>query len=228
VANAPYLLFLNPDAELCAGSLEILLRHLETTPRVAAAGPRFVYPDGTPQDGAFTYPTLLMTWLEFFPHPGRLLHGRLNGRIVPLDTSPVAIDHPLGACMLVRRTAWADVGSFDEGFFLYCEEVDWCMRAKRRGWEIHTVPTATIVHHSGHSAASVPGASLAHLYRSRERLHAKHRGRAFRLAARSITRVGLMQERRRLRRLQLRSPAPLPAVAARLAGVERALAELGS
>ncbi len=228
LASAPYLLFLNPDAELCPGALEILLAHLEATPRVAAAGPSFRFPDGTPQEGAFTYPTLLMTWLEFFPRPGHLLHGRLNGRIVPRDAIPIAVDHPLGACMLVRRVAWEDVGPFDEGFFLYCEEVDWCMRAKRRGWEIHTVPTATVVHNGGHSAAAVPGSSLTQLYRSRRRLHAKHRGRAFRLAARCITRIGLMQERRRVRRSLALANGSSLGVAQRLEGIERALQELSS
>jgi len=228
LATARYLLFLNPDAELCAGSLAALHAHLEASPRVAGAGPRFIDADGSPQDGAFTYPTLLMTWLEFFPHPGRVLHGPLNGRITARDDTPVAIDHPLGACLLVRRAAWEEVGPFDEGFFLYCEEVDWCMRAKRLGWEINHVPTAAVLHHGGQSAASAPAASLAYLYRSRQRLHAKYRGRCFRLAVRCITRLGLMHERRRLRGLAAAAdPAPGRA-AERLAGVEQALRELGA
>jgi GT2 family glycosyltransferase len=223
LATAPYLLFLNPDAELRPGALSSLEQHLAGSPRVAAAGPRFVYPDGREQDSAFTYPSLLMTWLEFFPRPGRLLHTRLNGRITSPDGAPVAVDHPLGACMLVRRSAWDEVGPFDERFFLYCEEVDWCMRAKDRGWTIAHVPAATVVHHGGISSASASAASLAHLYRSRQLLHAKHRSRGFQLAARCITRLGLTQERRRLRRLQAASATPESEVAARLDGVERAL-----
>jgi GT2 family glycosyltransferase len=164
-----------------------------------------------------------MTWLEFVPRPGRILHSRLNGRISSSDGAPVAVDHPLGACMLVRRSSWDDVGPFDEGFFLYCEEVDWCMRARARGWGIVHVPGAIVVHHGGVSAASARPASMAHLYRSRQRLNAKHRGRAFQVAARWITRLGLAQERRRLRRLQAIPATPPPDVAARLDGVERAL-----
>jgi hypothetical protein len=227
IGSAPNLLFLNPDAELTPGALPALVEFLAASPRVAAVGPRFVYPDGSSQDGAFTYPSLLMTWLEFFPRPGRLIQSRCNGRIVSPDNEPVAIDHPLGACMLVRRAAWDDVGAFDEGYFLYCEEVDWCMRAKQRGWEIVHEPEATVVHHGGVSSASTPTASLVHLYQSRQRLHAKHRGRGFRLAARCIMRLGLSQECRRLRRL-LATPGDLdPSLAARLAGVERALQTLG-
>lgn len=196
-ATAPFLLFLNPDAELTAGALPRLHAHLVADPLVAAAGPRFVYPDGSPQDGAFAYPSLLMTWLEFFHRPGRLLHTRWNGRLDARDDRPVSIDYPLGACMLIRRAAWNDVGGFDEGFFMYCEEVDWCMRAKRRGWRIDQVPTATVVHHGGASAQQNPD-SLVYLYTSRRRLHHKHRGPLFRFLAELITRVGLRRERRRL------------------------------
>ena len=217
-----YLLFLNPDAQLTKLALPRLVACMESDPNLAAAGPRLIFPDGAPQASAFTYPTLLMTWLEFFPHPGRLLGSRLNGRLASRDGRPISIDHPLGACMLVRRAAWEDVGPFDVGFVHYCEEVDWCMRAKRRGWAISHVPTATVVHHGGASAVEAPGLSLEHLYASRERLHGRHRGRLFRAAARFITRLGLGQERRRLRH-QLQCAEASDGAAERLAAIERVL-----
>ncbi len=221
-ARGSYLLFLNPDAELTAGALPALLQHLDRHSEVAAAGPRLVFPDGTPQDSAFAYPSLLMTWLEFFPRPGRLLHSPMNGRLSAPGDQPVSIDHPLGACMLVRRDAWEEVGPFDEGFVHYCEEVDWCMRAKRRGWTISLVPGAVIIHHGGASTAAAPGPSLVRLYASRERLHAKHRGPFFRLAARFITRLGLAQERRRLQRRLWAGDAP-DGTTERIAAIERTL-----
>lgn len=218
LASGDYLLFLNPDAELTEGALRRLLAYLESESTAAVAGPRLVFPDGSPQASAFTYPSLLMTWLESFPHPGRLLDTRFNGRLSSSDGRPISIDHPLGACMLVRRAAWEEVGPFDEGFVHYCEEVDWCMRAKRRGWGISHVPTAAVVHHGGASTAAAPGVSLEHLYASRERLHTKHRGPIFQMAARFIARLGLAQERRRLR-----SAAASDGAAARLAAIERVL-----
>jgi N-acetylglucosaminyl-diphospho-decaprenol L-rhamnosyltransferase len=222
LASGRYLLFLNPDAELTPNALPNLVSYLEIKPAVAAAGPRLLFPDGSPQASGFTYPTLLMTWLEFFPHPGRLLETRLNGRLASTDGAPISIDHPLGACMLIRREAWEDVGSFDEGFVYYCEEVDWCMRAKQRGWTIVQVPGAVVVHQGGVSTAWVPGRSLEHLYASRERLHRKHRGPLFRAGARVITRLGLGQERRRLRR-QARSPQVSEDVTDRVAAIDRVL-----
>src|SRR5688572_29187172 len=70
-ASAPYVLLLNPDTELRPEALPTLLEVLKGDPTIAAAGPALVFPDGSPQDAAFTYPTLVMTWLEFFPRPGR-------------------------------------------------------------------------------------------------------------------------------------------------------------
>ena len=217
-----YLLFLNPDAELTPEALPQLVAHLTSESDVAAAGPRLISPDGKAQASAFTYPSLLMTWLEFFPHPGRLLDSRINGRLKSLDDRPISIDHPLGACMLVRRTAWENVGPFDEDLLHYCEEVDWCMRAKSRGWKISHVPAALVVHHGGASTEAAPGPSLEQLYTSRERLHRKHRGPAFCAAARFITRLGLRQEHRRLRQ-RVRSADASDGARERLAAIERVL-----
>ena len=221
-AQGDYLLFLNPDAELTRDAVPRLVAHLKLAPVVAAAGPRLIFPDGTPQASAFTYPSLLMTWLEFFPRPGRLLGSRVNGRLASSNGEPIAIDHPLGACMLVRRAAWESVGPFDEGFVHYCEEVDWCMRARDQGWAISHVPAALVVHHGGASAAASPGPSLEHLYASRERLHHKHRGPSFQVAARFITRLGLARERRRLQR-RLNRGNESEAAAERIAAIDRLL-----
>jgi N-acetylglucosaminyl-diphospho-decaprenol L-rhamnosyltransferase len=225
LARGRYLLFLNPDAELLPEALPRMVAYLDASPCVAAVGPRLIYADGRSQDSAFTYPSLLMTWLEFFPRPGRLIHTRLNGRIASPDGQPVEIVHPLGACMLVRRAAWDQVGPFDRGFFLYCEEVDWCMRARARGWTIVHLPSATAIHHEGRSAANARAASLVHLYTSRARLHRKYRGRLFQAAATFITTLGLAHTLRQLIRQYRRGPAGEDSdVAARIEGIERILA----
>lgn len=226
-ASGPYLLLLNPDAQLLPGALPALVEYLEANSGAASAGPRLAYGDGTPQDAAFSYPTLLMGWLEFFPHPARLLHTRWNGRLDARDDRPVEIDHPLGACMLVRRSAWDDVGPMDEGFFMYCEEVDWCMRAKARGWSIVQVPTATAIHHGGKSAEKSP-VSLLYLYESRRRLHRKFRGPIYRVLSALITRLGLHRERQRLRERRAAASGLDPLADERIAAIDRVLKPLAS
>ncbi|MBM2811140.1 MAG: glycosyl transferase family 2 [Chloroflexi bacterium] len=220
-STAGRLLFLNPDAEIQGGAIDALGTFLNANPTAAAAGPRFLSPDGSPQDSAFTYPTLLMTWLEFFHRPARLLRTRWNGRLASPNGQPIFVDYPLGACMLVKHAAWEDVGPFDERFVLYCEEVDWCVRAKQKGWDIAHVPSAVVIHEGGASAASARASSLAHLYASRRYLHRKHRGNLYRAADAVIMRIGLNHERRRLSRL-LATHAD-DDVAERLRGIELAL-----
>ena len=166
VADGDALLVLNSDARLCPGAVARLLRCLEHHPRAALVGPALKYPDGRPQASAFRFPGLLQFALDLYPIP-RLMETALNGRI--WSSTAVRIDYPLGACMLIRRAAWDDVGPLDDGYFMYMEEIDWCKRARARGWEIWHEPAAVAVHHAGSSTRQQPRAMHAQLWRSRLR-----------------------------------------------------------
>jgi N-acetylglucosaminyl-diphospho-decaprenol L-rhamnosyltransferase len=193
MARGEQLLLLNPDAELLHNAMPTLSSFLAEHPWVAAVGPRLIYPDGTHQDSAFHFPNLGQITFDFFPPPRHILQSRLNGRYGKTD-SPHPIDHPLGACMLLSRTAFEDVGLLDEAFYMYCEEVDWCMRAWERGWEIYHHPGAVVIHHSGKSTEQRSGAMFEQLQKSRSRLYEKHYNGAFKRAARLITKLGLRRE----------------------------------
>lgn len=117
----PYLLLLNPDTIVHPGAIESLAAFLTAHPRIGVVSPRLLNLDGTLQRAAFRFPTLSMTVLDLFP-PGEVLPGRLydswaHGRY-PQERgdAPFAIDHPLGACMLVRATTIAEVGLLDPGY----------------------------------------------------------------------------------------------------------------
>src|SRR5262249_30784047 len=127
------LLVLNSDARLTPGAPRLMLGVLEAHPQAALVGPTLRYPDGRAQASAFRFPGLNQVMLDLFPID-RLADSRLNGRITASE--PTQIDHPLGACMLIRGAAWADVGPLDQGYFMYMEEIDWCRRARLRGWQI--------------------------------------------------------------------------------------------
>ncbi|MBI4494114.1 MAG: glycosyltransferase family 2 protein [Chloroflexi bacterium] len=198
-ARGEYVLLLNPDAELLGDGLERMVEFLAGHPRVAAVGPRLVYGDGSRQHAAFAFPTLPMIFLDFFPLHGRLLDSRLNGRYPPA-AAPHPIGHPLGACMLLRRQALAEVGPFDERFFMYCEEVDWCLRAWQQGWQVYHLPQAVARHLGGQSVRQRRDAMFVELHRSRLRLYRKHYSLLFRELAGAITRLGLWAEARRARR----------------------------
>ncbi|HET6760543.1 MAG TPA: glycosyltransferase family 2 protein, partial [Gemmatimonadaceae bacterium] len=132
--SRPFLLLLNSDAMIRPGAVEALVAALDSDPRVAVVGPRLENPDGTLQPSILRLPTL---WRIFCESSGL---AYLSGGRAPLrGHSATKEDHsrarPVecvkGAAILVRRTAFEEVGGFDERFFLYAEESDLCARLSR-------------------------------------------------------------------------------------------------
>jgi len=191
-----YVLLLNPDAWLCSGALEELVSFIEQHPRVGVCSPRLRYPDARPQEGAWHFPTLWMAWFDLFPPRGSLL-GRLyasplNGRYrEERGDEPFAIDHPLGAAMLIRSTTLREVGLFDEDYWLYAEEIDWCFRCREAGWAIWQVPSAHVVHVGGASSSQFRSRSFVALHRARARYVRKWWTPRRQQAYRHIIRLGL-------------------------------------
>lgn len=191
-AAGRYLAFVNPDAEVQGESLAHLVAFLDCRPRVAVAGGRLRYADGSFQHSAFRFPSLTQVWLDFFPLNWRLLESRLNGRYPRAwDETAYPIDFPLGAFFAARRAAVDEVDLFDEGFFMYVEEVDWCYRFKQAGWEVWHCPAALAVHHGGQSTGQRSAAMMVELHRSRRRFYRKHYSTPFRALARAITWAGM-------------------------------------
>jgi N-acetylglucosaminyl-diphospho-decaprenol L-rhamnosyltransferase len=197
-----HVVVLNPDTLVRDNALCTMLRFMDETPSAGMAGPRLVYGDGQFQHSAFAFPTLAQIFLDFFPLHGRLLESRLNGRYPRswyAAGQPFPIGHPLGACMMVRHEALEQVGSMDEAFFMYCEELDWAMRIHRAGWGVYCVPAAELVHYAGQSTQQVRGDMFVALWRSRFRFFAKHYDPLFNRVAPWVVRLGLWGEERRAR-----------------------------
>lgn len=206
VAMARQILFLNPDTRVVGDALGCLVRFLDAgvadpaTKGAGAAGARLVHGDGSFQHSAFAFPGLAQIFLDFFPLHHKLLDSRVNGRYPRRlygAGRPFKVDHPLGAALMVRREALAQVGGFDERFFMYCEEIDLCYRIRSAGWQIYCVPEAEIVHLAGQSTRQFRDRMFVALWRSRILMYEKHRGAAFRKAARWLVDLGLRAEARR-------------------------------
>ena len=187
-ASGGALLILNSDARLLPGSLEPMLDLLDKQPRAGLIAPALRYPDGRPQPAAFRFPGVTQVLLDLFPI-NRLMDSPLNGRVSA--HRPVVVDHPLGACMLVRRAAWQDVGPLDEAYFMYLEEIDWCRRARARDWQIWHCPGAVAVHHGGSSTRQQADAMFAQLWRSRLRYYTRFHGPFYNRLVHVIIRFGL-------------------------------------
>jgi hypothetical protein len=197
-----HVLFLNPDTRVVGDALGKLVHFLDQTPSAGAAGARLVHGDGSFQHSAFAFPGLAQIFLDFYPVHHRLLDSRLNGRY-PLalyeSGHPFPVDHPLGAALMVRGDTLAQVGGFDEQFFMYCEEIELCRRIKKAGWEIYCVPAAEIVHLVGQSTQQFRDTMFVALWRSRFLMFEAHESAAFRRCARRLVRLGLGAQARRAR-----------------------------
>jgi GT2 family glycosyltransferase len=222
-----YILFLNPDTRVKGDALGLMVRFLDACPAVGVAGARLVHGDGSFQHSAFVFPGLTQIFFDFFPLHHRLLESRLNGRYPRRwyeAGQPFPVDHPLGAALMVRSEMLARVGSFDEDFFMYCEEVDLCRRARMAGWEIRCVPEAEIVHLVGQSTGQFRDRMFVALWQSRFLMFEKHESVAFRWAARRLVRLGLWAEGRRARRAHWRHEIDAAQLQGRLAAYQEVAA----
>jgi hypothetical protein len=154
-ASQPYILFLNPDCVLGEDSLQRMLQVLEKNPEAGMAGGLLLNPDSTEQAGGRrAVPT---PWRSFVRGFGLYRFSTYWPRLFfdfhlhkqPLPAGPLEVEAISGALMLVRREAMQNVGTWDEDYFLHCEDLDWCMRFRQKGWKILFVPDAPVVHHKG-------------------------------------------------------------------------------
>jgi N-acetylglucosaminyl-diphospho-decaprenol L-rhamnosyltransferase len=124
-------------------------------------GPRILNPDGSLQSSGYYFPTLLAE-MRTSKRVDKVITA-LAGPSAPLpEPADVAdVDWCDGACMLVRRAAVEQVGGFDEQYFLYTEELDWCFNARQAGWSIAVEPRAVVWHHRGQSSVATKGVSLS-------------------------------------------------------------------
>lgn len=154
-ASAPFLLFLNPDCYFQPGAVATLLAGLQSGERVGMAGGLLVNEDGTEQGGGRrAVPTPWRSFVRAFAlhrfadrWPKLFYDFHLHKQ--PLPYGSIEVEAISGACMLVKREAVEDVGLWDEGYFLHCEDLDWCMRFRQKGWKILFVPDARISHALG-------------------------------------------------------------------------------
>lgn len=188
VGRSPYILFLNPDAVLDNGSLDRLIEVLDTDASVGIVAPRFLYPNGRTASYLRRFPTVVSS----------LAQALFLDRVIPscseIVTDEAAYDRVgnpdwiPGACLIIRRSLFEQLGGFDERFFMFCEDKDLCRRAWDSGLTVCYVPSATCVHEG--SGSSPRGVLLPVLAESRLRYAAKH----FSPRARMLYRLTLVLE----------------------------------
>jgi N-acetylglucosaminyl-diphospho-decaprenol L-rhamnosyltransferase len=178
-AGGRYVLLLNPDTEVLPGALPAMVAYLDAHPEIGVVGPQLLNPDRTVQSSRRRFPTLSTAFLEstvlqqWWPNNDTLRRYYVLDRN---DDETLDVDWVVGACLMVRREAIAQVGVLDEGFFMYSEEMDWCYRLKRAGWRVVYLPAAQVIHYGGQSSRQVIADQHIYFQRSKIRFFKKHRG----------------------------------------------------
>jgi GT2 family glycosyltransferase len=171
-SDAQWFFPLNSDAWPEDGCLATLVRAAREQPNMAAVAPRLLRPDGTLEHSTFPFPSqrvALMMALgaqRWFPRLG----DRMLLEYAWMHDVGRPVDWAVGAALLMRRGALLDVGPFDDSYFMYVEDLDWCWRAHKRGWEIYFEPAAVVRHIGNVSGAARYGerrtaAYMANTYR---------------------------------------------------------------
>ncbi|MCL5951463.1 MAG: glycosyltransferase family 2 protein [Chloroflexi bacterium] len=183
-ATGRYVLLLNSDtivrAGVLAGSVEFLNQH----PDAGAVGVTLVGIDGKAQVSYGQFHSRSSALADVFPC-GRILPrsilARRAGQIPPATSEPMAVGYVSGAYFLVRRDVIDEIGLFDQGFFMYSEEMDWCWRMREKGWKTYLLPGLEIVHLGGGSYGKQSEPRTHHLIASRNHFLNRHYSRTYRL-----------------------------------------------
>jgi len=191
-ATAPLVLFLNPDTEVRGDSLRKMIDFMQQNTGVGALGCKIRDVDGgVKQLGIQWFPSPFTELLKFLA----ISKGTYKSlaRLLPCHDPEVSgyVEKLYGACLLVRRQVLEQVGSFDERFFMYCEDVDLCRRITRAGWKLFYLSDVEILHWGGSASSKAPGGFAVLMgCESFSKLMRKHHGRMGSVGFRLVTFIG--------------------------------------
>jgi GT2 family glycosyltransferase len=176
-ARGRHLLLLNNDTVVLPDALEFCARFLDAHPDVGVVGPQLLNPDGSRQNCIHNAPSLAT---ELVPKP--LLETLLPGRFPSkrrLHGGPIDVEAVLGACLMLRREVFEQVGGMPEEYFFFLEETDWCQRIARAGWRVVHLPSAHVIHvHGATTKKRMPAETRIEYHRSLYRFFRRNRGSA--------------------------------------------------
>ncbi len=164
-AESEYYLLLNSDTVMCEGTIDRVLDFMAQEEDCGFASPQLLNRDGSLQNTAANFPTLLTelsnkSLLRLF-FPSKYYKKKLAAE------APLAVESLVGAALFVKEKMTGQVGFYDNGYFFFLEETDWCQRGLEQGWKSYLVPDAAIYHLQGQTAKQVPFAVRIEYWRSR-------------------------------------------------------------
>jgi len=174
--HGEFAVLLNSDTLLIEGSLDKMHTFMQTHPEAGMCGPQLLYGDGSLQASTGTFPNIFSDLVS--SSLGRMF--TLSGTLPSPQTKDGAlpVDFIIGACMFVRKSAINTVGMLDEDYFFFYEEIDWCFRMSRAGWNVYHIPHIEIYHFGGQSTRNINLRARVESWRSRYLYFRKSRGLA--------------------------------------------------
>ncbi len=177
-AKGDFILFLNPDCFIKPDTISRLLHTFRDNEHTGILGCRVLNPDGTEQKGCrrrvpTPWRTLVrVLGLSHFTKSAEWLQG-FDMSSEPLPETAAPVDAISGSLMLVSRQALDDVGPLDEGYFLHCEDLDWCMRFQQKGYKVLFAPDIEVTHYQGFSSKQRPLRVMWHMHKGMMRFYNK-------------------------------------------------------
>ena len=190
-AAGEFFLLLNSDTIMHDGAMDTLVEFMRANPDCGFCGPQLLNADGSLQNSIANFPSLLTELTQksllrlLWP---RRFHAKNHAPAESCD-----VESLVGACLLARRQMCERIGLYDEDFFFFIEETEWCLRAQKAGWRCCFVPQARITHLQGQSGKLVPKPLRIEYWRSRYTYFRKHYSPAanFLLASGLLARNGI-------------------------------------
>lgn len=175
MTKTPFVLLLNSDTEVSSGSLQALVDFMMTHPDAAAVGPLILNPDDSVQYSCRKFPSFIdATVHAFFGafFPSNPYSERY--KMVECDReSEREVDWISGAAICLRKDAAKSINYFDEGYYMYVEDMDLCYRLKQKGWRVYYVPRAKVYHHIGQSSKQISKKMIIEHQKSIYRFYSK-------------------------------------------------------
>ncbi len=172
------VLLLNPDTLMPRGGIAAMIDRLKTHPEAGVIGPKLLKPDGSMHLACRrSFPTPAVAFYRvsglsrLFPRSPRF--GRYNLTYLDPDQA-IEVDSVCGACLLVRLAVIERVGLLDERFFMYGEDLDWCLRTRQMGWTVRYEPGIVVQHQHGASSRKRALRTTYHFFRAMDLFYRKH------------------------------------------------------
>lgn len=163
-STGKYILLLNPDTQfIMKKTLERMISWMKVLPNAGILAPQLLNPDGSIQKSVRRFPN---PWGIFCYYSGlaRLFKTNrfFNNYLMEYwnHNEFAQVEQPMGACLLVKRKVFEEVGLLSEEFFMYYEDVEFCWRVREQGWKIFFIPEVKILHYGGQSASLVKGSNF--------------------------------------------------------------------